>query len=341
MNKYLLKSLFIAAMAAGAGALTSCSDDVDEGAYYTFTGDTVCSFVEDDPQYTIFAEMLHRTGADALLSTYGHYTLFLPNDDAFQEYFSQNGLSMETMSNDQMREIVYNHVIDSPGRDYMSENFEEGALAEPSMSDNFLVISFKSDPTMTGLQIYVNKTVLITERDIEVHNGVVHRVNSVISPNKDYVSDILTQPEVIGTEQTFNLFAEALRVTHLADSLERTYDLDYVCPTSNGHITQAGWDCLLPKTKRYGYTLFVEPDAVYAAHGIHSLADMEQVARQYYDNGSDDYTDRSNALNQFVAYHILDRQMSTNSFLYPGRNTVPNSMRTAWSSTRRCANSIC
>ncbi len=327
MNKYLLKSLFIAALAAGTGALTSCSDDVDEGAYYTFTGDTVCSYVESDPQFSIFADMMHKTGTNALLSTYGHYTLFLPNDAAFEEYFRQNGLSLETMSADQMREIVYNHVINSPGRDYMSENFEEGALAEPSMSDNFFVISYKSNPEMSGLEIYVNKTVLITERDIEVHNGVVHLVNSVISPNKDYVSDILTQPEVIGDSQTFNLFAEALRVTHLSDSLERTYDLNYVCPTSNAHITQAGWDCILPKTKRYGYTLFVEPDEVYAAHGIHSIADMEQVARQYYDNGSDDYTDRSNALNQFVAYHILDRSMSTNMFLYPGRNTVPNSMK--------------
>lgn len=327
MNKYLLKSLLMAALTASVGSLTSCSDDVDEGAYYTFTGDTVCSFVEDDPQYSIFADMMHRTGTDALLSTYGHYTLFLPNNDAFEEYFRQNGLSLETMSAEQMREIIYNHVIDSPGRDYLSENFEEGALGEPSMSDNFLVISFQSDPDMSGLQIYVNKTVLIIERDIEVHNGVVHRVNSVISPNKDYVSDILTQPEIIGNEQTFNLFAEALRVTHLADSLERTYDLNYVCPTSNAHITQAGWDCLLPKTKRYGYTLFVEPDEVYAAHGIHSVADMERVARQYYDNGSDDYTDRSNALNQFVAYHILDRSMPTNSFLYPGKNTVPNSMK--------------
>lgn len=327
MNKYLLKSLFIATLAAGAGALTSCSDDVDEGAYYTFTGDTVCSYVDNDPQFSIFSEMMHRTGLNNLLSTYGHYTLFLPDDKAFEEYFSRNGLSLETMSNDQMREIIYNHIINSPGRDYLSENFEEGALGEASMSDNFFVISFQSDPNVTGLQIYVNKTVLIIERDIEVHNGVIHLVNSVVSPNKDYVSDIIMDPAVIGDEQTFNLFHEALRVTHLSDSLERNYDLDYVCPTSNAHITQAGWDCILPKTKRYGFTVFAESDEVYAANGIHSIADMERVARQYYDNGSDDYTSSDNALNQFVAYHILDRMMSTNMFLYPGRNTVPNSMK--------------
>lgn len=327
MNKYLFKSMFIATLAIGAGYLTSCSDEIDEGSYYTFTGDTVCSYVEGDPQYSIFAEMVQTTGLNSLLSTYGHYTLFLPNNDAFERYFQENGISLETLSKDEMRQMVYNHIINSPGRDYLSENFEEGALGEPSMSDNFLVVSFQSDPELSGLQIYINKTVRIIERDIEVHNGVIHIVNNVISPNKDFVCDILTQPDVIGKEQTFNLFAEALEVTHLADSLRRTYDLDYVCPTSNAHITQAGWDCLLPKTKRYGYTLFVEPDEVYAAHGIHSIADMEAVARQYYDNGSDDYTDRSNALNQFVSYHILDRQMPTNSFLYSGRNTVPNSMK--------------
>ena len=327
MNKYLFKSMFIATLAIGAGYLTSCSDEIDEGSYYTFTGDTVCSYVEGDPQYSIFAEMVQTTGLNSLLSTYGHYTLFLPNNDAFEKYFSETGISLETLSKDEMRQMVYNHIINSPGRDYLSENFEEGALGEPSMSDNFLVVSFQSDPELSGLQIYINKTVRIIERDIEVHNGVIHIVNNVISPNKDFVCDILTQPDVIGTEQTFNLFSEALEVTHLDDSLRRTYDLNYVCPTSNAHITQAGWDCLLPKTKRYGYTLFVEPDEVYAAHGIHSIADMEAVARQYYDNGSDDYTDRSNALNQFVSYHILDRQMPTNSFLYSGRNTVPNSMK--------------
>lgn len=327
MNKYLFKSMFIATLAIGAGYLTSCSDEIDEGSYYTFTGDTVCSYVEGDPQFSIFAEMVQTTGLNSLLSTYGHYTLFLPNNEAFERYFQENGISLETMSKDEMRQMVYNHIINSPGRDYLSENFEEGALGEPSMSDNFLVVSFQADPELSGLQIYINKTIRIIERDIEVHNGVIHIVDNVISPNKDFVCDILTQPDVIGTEQTFNLFAEALKVTHLDDSLRRTYDLNYVCPTSNAHITQAGWDCLLPKTKRYGYTLFVEPDDVYAAHGIHSIADMEAVARQYYDNGSDDYTDRSNALNQFVSYHILDRQMPTNSFLYSGRNTVPNSMK--------------
>ena len=89
MNKYLLKSLLIAAAAATPGIMvTSCSDDVDEGAYYTFTGDTACSYVESDPQFSIFAQLLHDTGTDALLSTYGHYTLFLPNDDACLLYTS-------------------------------------------------------------------------------------------------------------------------------------------------------------------------------------------------------------------------------------------------------------
>lgn len=326
MNKYLFKSMLVATMAVGAVTFVSCNDDVDDEAYYTFTGDTVCSFVEDDPQYSIFAQLMHETGTDAVLATYGHYTVFLPNDDAFQKYFRENNISMESLSVDEKRTIVYNHIIDSPSIDYMTENFEEGALAEPSMSDNFFVISFADDPDYSGLQIYVNKTVRIIERDIEIHNGVIHRVETVVSPNKDLVCDIINDPEITG-DKTYSLFNEALRITHLSDSVSKTYDFDYVCPTANGHTTQAGWDCLLPKTKRYGFTIFAEPDDVFAANGINSIQDMEQYARRYYDNSSDDYTDRGNALNQFVAYHILDRQMSTNQFLYNGKNTAPNSMK--------------
>lgn len=327
MKNLMIKSLLFVAMTAGAIGFQACSDDVDEGAYYTFTGDTVCSYVENDPQYSIFAELMHSTGTDAVLSTYGHYTVFLPNDEAFEKYFRENNLTLDELSFDERRTIVYNHVIDSPSTDYLSANFEEGALAEPSMSDNFFVISFRGDEDVAGLQIYVNKTVMIIERDIEIHNGVIHRVNGVVSPNKDLVCDILTLPEIVGDDQTFNLFSEALQLTHLADSLKGTYDLDYVCPTSNAHLTVAGWDGLLPETKRYGYTVFAEPDDVYAKNGIYTIDDMEAVARKYYDNSSDDYTDRGNALNQFVAYHLLDRQMSTNSFLYNGRNTAPNSMK--------------
>ena len=307
-------------------AFTACTDDIEGDAYYTFTGDTVSSYCQSDDEYSTFTRLLDDTGNLALLSTYGHYTCFLPDNAAFERFFEANATSYSQLSRDDKAEIVYNHVIKSSGTDYTSEHFEEGALAEPSMSDNFIVISYVSDPSGDGLTIYVNKDVPIVERDIEVHNGVVHKVGEVISPTKDYVCDIIDQPEVIGN-QSFKLFSEALKLTHLNDSLKRTYDLDYVCPSATGIENVSGFNMRYPTTKRYGYTIFAEPDAVMNANGINSIEDLIEYAERYYDSESDDFTSRDNALNKFVSYHILDRQMSTNSFQYTGKLTTANSVK--------------
>ncbi len=305
----------------------ACSDDVAEEAYYTFTGETVASYCEANPEtFSIFTDLINDTGNDALLSTYGHYSCFIPDNAAFETYFATIGKTYAELTDDEKKEIVYNHVIKSEATDFTSDRFEEGALYEPSMSNNYIVISYKTDDAGGGLQIMVNKDVRIVERDIEVHNGVIHHVSAVIRPTEEYITDVLLNPDEVG-EQSFSLFAEALNVTHLCDSIKRTYDLDYVCPSPTGIMQVSGWPMRVPTTKRYGYTVFAEPDEVMNAAGIHSLSDLDRYARRYYTNESDDYTSRDNALNKFVSYHMLDRRMATNTLLYSGLQTAPNSAR--------------
>lgn len=329
-----IRSLYhkIAVMAA-VGAVVSltpaCSDDVADDAYYTFTGQTVASYCGDNPElYSTFYNLIEETGNYSLLSTYGHYTCFAPDNAAFDEYFTSIGKTYDQLTHDEKREIVYNHVIKSGAIDFTSDRFEEGALSEATMSDNYIVISYKTDDAGGGLTIYVNKDVPIIERDIEVHNGVVHHVGAVIRPTKEFIGDIILNEEVVG-DRSYKIFAKALEMTHLADSLKKTYDENYKCPVEDpaGLTTSGGWTVKVPTVKRYGFTLFAEPDDVMAAAGINSIDDLVAYAGRYYTNGNPDYTSRDNALNKFVAYHILDRQMSTNSLLYSGKATAPNSAR--------------
>lgn len=324
-----LRKSAAAAIVLAAAMASSCSDDVKDDAYYTFTGQTVASFAADNTDtFSTFAALIEDTGTASLLSTYGHYTVFMPDDDAFAAYFRSIGKTYDSLTDDEKNEIVFNHIIQSGSVDYTSDTFEEGALAESTMSDNYIVISYKTDDSGAGLTIYVNKDVPIVERDIELHNGVVHRVGAVIEPTEEYPYDILLNPDVVGSND-FSLFARALSETHLADSLRKTYDETYVCPSPTGTATVSGWDnVMLPKVKRYGFTVFAENNAVMAQAGINSFEDLVQFARRYYDDGNpSDFTSRDNALNKFVAYHLLDRQMPTNSFLYNGPQTAPNSMR--------------
>lgn len=307
--------------AVGATVLAGCSDDVDDEAFYTFTGHTVSSYIHEDGRFSIFASLLDETGIGGLLSTYGHYTLFAPTDESIRRYLSDNGLRLGNLTLDEKRELVYNHIVNSKGIDYTSDQFEEGALPESSMSDNYITVSFATDATGSGLVIYLNKNVPIIEKDIEVHNGVVHVVGNVIVPSKDFIADVIEQ------EGRFTIFAQALRATGLNRAMEPIRDESYVSPYPSGVVVRGENSFRVPTVKRYGYTLFAEPDNIMGLYGIHTLDELVAYAEQYY--GTDDrgdYTSEANALHKFVAYHILDRQMSTNSFLYNGPCTVSSRM---------------
>lgn len=318
LNRYLKAALYGIVLTAVA---SSCSDDVTSDSYYTFTGDTVASYAASDANFSIFARLLEDTGLDALLSSYGHYTCFLPDDAAFEKYFSENGLSYSTLSDSEKREIIFNHVIKSAANDYSSEHFEEGSLPESNMNDKYVTISYISDSAGGALVITVNKTSTITEKDIEVHNGVIHVIDGVLTASEEYLLNLLEN------SGDFKIFAEAFRLTHLNDSTERIYDESYVCPYPSGEVRRGETVFKIPLKKRYGYTLFAEKDEVMAAAGIHTLDDLKVYAAEYYGNEDpQDYTSRRNALNRFVAYHLLDRSMSTNSFLYNGPCTSANFM---------------
>ena len=80
------------------------------------------------------------------------------------------------------------------------------------------------------------------------------------------------------------------------------------------------------------YTLFAEPNEVMAKKGINNLQDLIKYANSIYGSASDwydyvrekgitistgdDYTNRFNALNMFVAYHILYAGMPEDELVY-------------------------
>ncbi|MDE6079265.1 MAG: fasciclin domain-containing protein [Duncaniella sp.] len=318
LYSYICRALCAGVLALGAAA---CSDEVNDDSYYTFTGDTVASYCGSSDDYSVFAQLLADTELSSLLSTYGHYTCFLPDNAAFERYFKTLGKSYADLTDAEKREIVYNHVIKSAATDYFSEHFEEGSLPESNMNDKYVTISYVSDAAGGGLTINVNKTSTIVEKDIEVHNGVIHIIDNVLTSSEEFLLNIL---EGSGD---FTIFAEALRLTHLNDSTERIIDESYVCPYPSGEVRKGEMVFKVPVTKRYGYTLFAEPDDVMRQAGINSIDDLKAYATRYYGNeDATDYTSRDNALNRFVAYHILDRQMSTNSFIYNGACTSANFM---------------
>ena len=153
-----------------SGTLTSCnSDDIVGDAYYTFVGETVASFCDNNPQFSTFARLIHDTGNYSLLSVYGHFTCFAPTDDAFSAYFSENGTTYDALTDAKKQEILYNHIIRSDSYEYTYEKFQEGAISTPNMRDRFIVVSFNVNG-QGQREIVINKNSTITDYNNELHN---------------------------------------------------------------------------------------------------------------------------------------------------------------------------
>ena len=289
------------------------SDDLSGDSYYTFKGETVATYIENRPDsFSVFTQVVKDAGEESLLATYGHYTAFIPTNEAFDAYFKEHNTSMEQLTAKEKKEIVYNHIIRSTAIDYKTKDFTEGALGTSNMNNRYMIISYVANGQGRNT-IMVNKQSEIIMPDIEVHNGVIHVIDHVLVPSEETLGSILNgMPE-------YSYFAEALRLTHLNDSITETYDMSYESPYSTEYVNILGYTMKPLQQRRLGYTMFAEPNSVMEASGIHSIDDLIKYARKYYGTqDADNPTSRNNALNKFISYHMLNRQMSTNSFIYSG-----------------------
>ena len=318
-KKFFSRLLLFAALPVMLG-LASCKEDIDESNLYTFTGETIEDFlVNRSDQYSSFNYILSRVGYDKILSAYGTYTCFAPNNKAIEEYidslyddtsnkdFEHNGMTsrgLEGLSDSLCNDIALYHLLST---EVMGVDLSNGFTSSTLLGR---IISASVD-TLTS-DIMINNFSAITTMDNELENGVVHEIDNVLRRSNRLVAGELEQhPE-------FSIFSQALNMTGLGDSLilEKKMAKYTVTNTYNFYV---------PEECRMGYTLFAESDETLAANNINSIDELIEFANNAYarcaDQGSgwydyyrnkgfqvstgNDYTSPTNALNMYVRYHIL------------------------------------
>ncbi len=305
--------------------LLSCDSDQVGDSYYTFTGETAGSYIVKHPeQFSEFAQLLDTTGVMGLLKSYGNYTVFVPDNEAmFSFYQSKGRSSLEEFTTDTLKKIVYDHII--KGYEIKAENFVSGFLPDLTMSGRNLKISFEAGDQ--GLNFYVNTSSKIVSRDIEVHNGVIHKVNEVLNPT------VNTIVEAIAAEDKFSLFYEALIETGLDQKLNLIKDESYM-PSAidlelDGKTTGIGGLYVVPRERKYGYTVLMESNETFASseQRITSIEEMKAYAKQIYDQvypddaGITDVKNPKNSFNRFVAYHLINKKIPSAFFIEKYDNT--------------------
>ncbi|MBE15748.1 MAG: fasciclin domain-containing protein [Dokdonia sp.] len=165
----------IALIAITLFGLVSCSDDDDNGNIIDPDGsNTIADFVADNENYSSLLAALQRTGLDATLAGSGTFTVFAPDNAAFDTFL--NGTPLADVDEDALTQILLNHVLNVERLSTdLTTGYVKNLATEPASGANIdMYIDTSSGVTINGQSSVVTA-------DIQTDNGVIHAVNSVIA----------------------------------------------------------------------------------------------------------------------------------------------------------------
>ncbi|MDD3078447.1 MAG: fasciclin domain-containing protein [Paludibacter sp.] len=304
-----------------SGVFVSCDSDDVGGNLYTFTGEMVGQYLQNDTvQFSEFVRLLDTTNVMGLLNSYGSYTCFAPTNDAMHAFYKEKGKnSLSDFSLDSLQVIAYDHIID--GAVVLYSNFIDGRIPEITMSDRNITIHFTDSVTWVNYdEAKGNENAYIINKDVVKHNGVLHVISKVLNPSREGIV------EAIAKETDFSIFYQALIETGMADSLlkieDETYDKTEYAYLITKTLDDGSWYYEdIPDARRYRYTVLMESNETMNANNIYNIEDLKTYAAGIYDEvypedaNVREITDRHNSLNRFIAYHLIDKQLSKFTFI--------------------------
>jgi uncharacterized surface protein with fasciclin (FAS1) repeats len=206
------------------------------------------------------------------------FTSFVPDNAAVKAFYTQKGVEkIQDLGEAYAQELVRYHVVPAG---IPAERFTEGyAVYATTYSGDRLTINFREGGASA---IYVNDLARVTQVPDTVVNGYIYMLDAVLPPLVETISDR------VNDESRYGIFKEALHETGWLGRLAVPYDTTY---------SNFGGLILTKKN----YTVLAVPDDVFSANGISNLAALKS---QLGATGPD-YTDKTNPLWQYVAYHII------------------------------------
>ena len=338
--------------------LAACHEDVDTSARYVFREVTITDYLQRHPEYDEYVRLLKivpvskvsPTTVFQLLSARGNYTVFAPTDEAIRAYLQQqvdkelisapswDAFTDSLMMDSIQKVIVYNSIIDSGDDEdafptYFFPVQNNGELAKENMNDMKLTV-FYSEKSPDS--IYINRTCAINgrNRDITAINGYIHQMERVIAPEVVTMAGVLSK-YLRGDEQGFLVMARLCEACGLLDTLSKVRDERYETLFQQGLIrdrvpangmasVETGYS-YTPEHRKYGFTIFAEPDEFWeeqlgkSAQEIQP-ADVQQWVEQqeFYPEfqATSDFRDPHNLLYQWTTYHVIGWKCAPNRLIF-------------------------
>jgi len=234
----------------------------------TTTDVNIVGYLENHlDSFSLFKQILDRTGNTAFLNAYGSYTCFAPTNTGVKNYLKDLGASSVDVADlNTLKDMVRLHLLEDT---IYTSSFTDGKLPVITMYGQYLVTSVANKD---GASSYlINRQALVLNSNVKVGNGIIHVVDNVLRPA---VKTIAAQLE---SNANYSIFVQALKETGFYTRLN-TVSTD--------------------STKRW-LTVFAESNKALADSGINSFAALKA---KYSKTGNP--TLPNDSLNMYVAYHV-------------------------------------
>lgn len=253
----------------------ACQDPYEGTTYQVYEENPISSYLDEDETYAEWVKVLQYADMyNALNQADVDFTAFVPVNQAVLDFYQRMGVtSIEDLGKDYARSMVlYHTVLDTISvQEFINTPFTT------NLSGDKLRIEIDS---VNAGQAILNGEARVVQMGIRTSNGLIYVLNDAMRPLVETVFDRISD------NPDYSLFAEALTKTGWADSLSRLADTLYVNGEAQISLRQ--------------YTLLAVSNATFAQDGVASYDALKQLLQ-----AGNDVTQPTNALNQYVGYHIL------------------------------------
>ncbi len=217
--------------------------------------------------FSLFKQILEKTGTASFLNAYGSYTCFAPTNSGVKTYLKNLGASsVETADMATLKDMVRLHLLEDT---IYTNSFTDGKLPVITMYGQFLITSVANN---AGISSYViNRQGAIVKSNIRVGNGIIHAIDQVLTPATKTISQQLdSKPE-------YSIFVQAMKET--------------------GYFAKL--NVVDPDLSKRWITVFAESNKALADSGFASYAVLKARLSK-----TGNPTNPKDSLNMYVAYHI-------------------------------------
>lgn len=267
MNRKFLFFLVVSALVSFSLLMPGCKK-IEINPYTTEDVNIVGYLEKNMDSFSLFKQILDRTGTSSFLNAYGSYTVFAPTNSGVRTWLTGiNAASVDAANMDKLKDMVKFHLLVDT---ITTASFKDGKLPVATMLGQYLVTGVG---VKDGSSSYlINRQAFIRKSNVKVGNGILHVIDNVLQPSE------LTIAKQLEAKPEYSIFVQALKETGYYDLLN-TVDPD--------------------TTKRW-MTVVAESNKALADSGITSYAALKA---KHSNTGNP--ANVADSLHMYIAYHII------------------------------------